>query len=98
MRLIIGESDPYRHDIEKGGRGQGDALGTKVVTYMEQQFIFAAFERNTFKQGFVAATVVVGYGGNEQCAAETKQFDPYSRCRAAIGSIENMSRQLAHQK
>ena len=74
------------------------ALEVKVVTGMEDQFIFTCSESFTFQHGGIAPAIAIGdHTRNRNIAcARTEKFYPDSRAGASIGSIQHMCSQMSH--
>jgi hypothetical protein len=66
---------------------------------MEHELVGAGPERRSRQQRRIRAPVGIGRGGQDRLAVpaiETEQIDPDTGCRAAIGRIEDMCRETAH--
>ena len=84
-----------RHHVKESGLGQNDPTRAEIITGSKIQFINPKLKLISLEQRLVGAAVRIGADGSQNAAVrEAGQSDSKAVGRAAMGGIENMSRQF----
>ncbi len=97
---VLGDPETDHHVIQEGRIGQVDALFTKIIAGVKDEFVLARPETIAVQERPGAAPVVVGQHTCNALGAlaQAIQIHQHAPGRTAVRGIENMRSQCAHGK